>query len=79
MLQRFLELGDTEAVRKVEATRHAGGGTPRGYLAVRDDAMHRLGVGTMHDMHDVLRGLFLASLQTREYRLTEKLASGGAS
>jgi pimeloyl-ACP methyl ester carboxylesterase len=35
--------------------------------------MHRLGVGTMHDMHDVMRGLFLASLQTREYTLTEKI------
>ena len=30
------------------------GGTPRAYLAVRDRAMHRLGVGTTHDMKSVL-------------------------
>ena len=46
---------------------------PPGYLAVRDEAMHRLGVGTMHGMTDVMRGLFVGSLQAREYTLGEKV------
>jgi pimeloyl-ACP methyl ester carboxylesterase len=49
------------------------GGTPPGYLGLRDAAMHRLGVGTMREMTDVIRGLFLASFQAREYTLGEKI------
>ena len=72
MLRRFRELGDANMVRKLE-TVPLNGGTPAGYLAVRDAAMHRLGVGTMHKMTSVFRGIFLASLQTREYTLAEKV------
>jgi pimeloyl-ACP methyl ester carboxylesterase len=35
--------------------------------------MHRLGVGTMHTMTSIMQGLFLPSLQTREYTLGEKV------
>ena len=74
MLARYRELGDGEMVRKLEAapvTTH--GGLPDGYVAIRDEAMHRLGIGTMHTMTNYLQGLFLGSLQTREYTLVEKL------
>jgi hypothetical protein len=40
---------------------------------VRDEAMHRLGIGTMHDMHSVVTGLFVPSLQFREYSIGDKL------
>jgi pimeloyl-ACP methyl ester carboxylesterase len=74
MLQRFREMGDLDMVRKLEAAPVTlDGGTPRAYLAVRDEAMHRLGVGTMHTMTSVMQGLFLASLQTREYTLGDKV------
>lgn len=53
----------------VTATR----GTPRGYLALRDKAMHQLGVGTTHDMRSVITGVFLPSLASRQYTPTEKL------
>ena len=33
-------------------------GTPDAYLALRDPAMHSLGIGTMHDMDSVLTGIF---------------------
>ena len=46
---------------------------PAGYVAVRDEAMHRLGVGTMHTMTNYLQGLVINSLQTREYTLGEKI------
>jgi pimeloyl-ACP methyl ester carboxylesterase len=86
MLQQFRDMGDVKMVRKLESspvTMEAG--VPPGYLAVRDEAMHRLGVGTMHEMTDYKLGIILASLQTREYTLAEKLqlwrgkASAGVS
>jgi pimeloyl-ACP methyl ester carboxylesterase len=74
MLARYHELGDVDMVRKLEASPVSlTGGTPPGYLAVRDEAMHRLGIGTMHGMTGYMRGLFLGSLQCREYTLGEKI------
>jgi pimeloyl-ACP methyl ester carboxylesterase len=74
MLQRFRENGDTGMVRKLEASPVSStGGTPAAYLALRDDAMHRLGVGTMHDMTSVAGGIFLESLKNRDYTMTEKI------
>ena len=35
--------------------------------------MHRLGIGTTHDMTSVLTGLLLPSLLNREYTLAEKV------
>ena len=74
MLARYRELGDIDMVRKLEAapvTMEVG--MPAGYVAVRDEAMHRLGVGTLHTMKNYLQGLFIGSLQTREYTLGEKI------
>jgi pimeloyl-ACP methyl ester carboxylesterase len=48
------------------------GGVPRGYLAVRDKAMHRLGVGTTHEMKSVVSGVFWPSLRTASYTPAEK-------
>jgi len=51
MLGRFKEAGDSRMVRDLEAAPVTmTDGTPKAYLAVRDRAMHRLGVGTTHDM-----------------------------
>ena len=58
MLGRFKETGDSRMVRDLEAAPVTmTGGTPKAYLAVRDRAMHRLGVGTTHDMKSVLSGV----------------------
>lgn len=46
---------------------------PPAYEAVRDEAMHRLGIGTTRDMKSVVTGVFLASWQFREYTLREKI------
>jgi pimeloyl-ACP methyl ester carboxylesterase len=48
-------------------------GTPRQYLAVRDKAMHRLGVGTTRDMRSVITGVFLPSLASPRYSVPEKV------
>ena len=46
------------------------------YLAnpsLRDQAMHDLGIGTMHNMRSVFTGIFMPVMQCRAYRLTEKI------
>ncbi len=74
MLKRFKETDNRSMVRKLEAapvTMTAG--TPGEYLAVRDRAMHSLGVGTTHDMDSVLRGIFWPSLRSPHYTVSEKI------
>jgi pimeloyl-ACP methyl ester carboxylesterase len=74
MLQRFKEDGNAKMVRKLEDAPVTGTGPlPGSYLSVRDVAMHSLGIGTTHDMTSIVRGLFLPSLQSREYTLSEKI------
>ncbi len=73
MLGRFKETGDSRMVRDLEAAPVTmTGGTPKAYLAVRDRAMHRLGVGTTHDMKSVLSGVVWPSLRSPQYTLAEK-------
>jgi pimeloyl-ACP methyl ester carboxylesterase len=48
-------------------------GTPRDYLALRDKAMHTLGIGTTHDMRSVITGIFIPSWLAKEYTLREKV------
>ena len=61
-------------VRKLEAAPVTmTGGTPEVYRGLRDPAMHSLGIGTTHDMHSVITGIFLPSLTCREYTLFEKV------
>ena len=74
MLRRFTQAGDSKMVRRLEAAPVTmTGGTPRAYLAVRDRAMHRLGVGTTHDMKSVLSGVFWPSLCSPQYSPAEKI------
>jgi pimeloyl-ACP methyl ester carboxylesterase len=73
MLEQFKAHENTEMVRKLEAAPVTmAGGTPHAYRVLRDPAMHSLGIGTTHDMHSVVTGLFLPSLQSRDYTLGEK-------
>ncbi len=48
-------------------------GVPDAYNAVRDTAMHSLGIGTIHEMKSVVSGIFIPSLVFPEYTLKEKL------
>ena len=73
MLGRFMETGDSRMVRDLEAAPVTmTDGTPKAYLAVRDRAMHRLGVGTTHDMKSVISGVVWPSLRSPQYTLAEK-------
>jgi pimeloyl-ACP methyl ester carboxylesterase len=74
MLERFKQKGDTKMVRRLErAPVTATGGTPDGYLALRDKGMHSLGIGTTHDMKSVISGIFIPSWLASEYNLREKI------
>jgi pimeloyl-ACP methyl ester carboxylesterase len=74
MLKQFKANGNTQMVQKLEAAPVTmTDGTPAAYLAVRDEAMHSLGIGTTHDMHSVITGIFLPSLASREYTFMEKI------
>jgi pimeloyl-ACP methyl ester carboxylesterase len=74
MLEQFKNKGNKKMVQKLEATPVTiADGTPDAYLALRDKAMHSLGIGTTHDMNSIISGMFLPSLTCREYTLKEKV------
>jgi pimeloyl-ACP methyl ester carboxylesterase len=74
MLKQFRERGNKKMVRKLEAAPVTmTDGIPDTYLSLRDPAMHSLGIGTTHDMHSVITGIFLPSLTCSEYTLFEKV------
>ena len=74
MLLKFKENGNSKMVRKLEAAPvTVKDGVPDSYLALRDGAMHSLGIGTTHGMKSVIIGIFLPSLTFREYTLMEKV------
>lgn len=74
MLLKYKERGNMTMVRKLEAAPVTlAGGTPKAYLALRDEAMHPLGIGTTHDMKSHITGVFFRSLASREYTLLEKV------
>jgi pimeloyl-ACP methyl ester carboxylesterase len=74
MLDKFRADRNTRMVRKLEAAPVTlADGTPDAYLAIRDSAMHSLGVGTTHDIKSVVTGVFLRSLASRDYSLGEKI------
>ena len=75
MLARFRASGNTKMARRLEAAPVTlSGGVPPGYVALRDGAMHQLGIGTMHEMHSLITGLVLPSFLFREYTLREKVS-----
>jgi pimeloyl-ACP methyl ester carboxylesterase len=73
MLKEFKGKSNMKMVRKLEANPVTEHGTPDAYLALRDPAMHSLGIGTTHDMNSVVTGILLPSLACREYTVTEKI------
>jgi len=74
LLESYRQAGDTRMVRRLEAAPVTmAGGTPPAYLALRDRAMHPVGVGTMHEMKSVVTGVIWPSLKSRQYTPGEKI------
>ena len=74
MLRRYRELGKTRMVRKLEGAPVDATTIPlpATYFALRDRAMHGLGIGTTRAMRSVITGLFLPSWRFPGYTLREK-------
>ncbi len=73
MLQQFKANGNAGMVRKLEAAPVTmEGGVPAAYRVVRDDAMHSLGIGTIHTMDSVITGVFVPSWRSPAYTFGEK-------
>ena len=71
MLTQYRDAGNRKMVRKLEAS-PVTETIPDGYLKLRDQAMHKLGIGTTRDMNSIITGIFIPSLLCREYTLKEK-------
>ena len=75
MLEQYRARGDTSMVRKlIAAPANRSVGLSSAYLHLRDQAMHRLGIGTTRAMHSVITGVFLAVWVCSDYSFRERLA-----
>jgi pimeloyl-ACP methyl ester carboxylesterase len=74
MLKVSREQGNADMVRKLEAAPFEKTvPLPEPYMALRDEAMHTLGVGTTRDMRSVISGIFVPTWIDHEYTLLEKI------
>lgn len=74
MVKHFQKIDDAVMVRRLEAAAPTMSvPLPPSYMAIRDQAMHRLGVGTTHDMRSVIAEVFLPSWLCPDYTIMEKL------
>ncbi len=75
MLQEYKKSGNEKMLKKLEAVPPPTTTAPlsAGYKALRDEAMHGIGIGTTRSMKSVITGIFFPSFLTREFTLTEKV------
>ncbi len=74
LLKQYRSFGDDEMVRKLEAAKVSlEEGTSDEWMSIRDEAMHKLGVGTTHDMHSVITGIFFPVWRCQAYTIREKI------
>ena len=74
MVEQFAAAGNRKMVAKLEAIQLPTMNTmPAAYYALRDDAMHSLGIGTTHAMRSVVSGIFVPVMLSRVYTMGEKI------
>lgn len=75
LLEQYRARGNATMVRRLEAAPASmTDGLSDAWLQVRDDAMHRVGVGTTRDMTSVISGVFVPVWRCRAYTIREKIA-----
>jgi pimeloyl-ACP methyl ester carboxylesterase len=75
LLDAYRAQGDTAMLRKLEAAPVSmADGLSDAWMRLRDEAMHKAGVGTTHDMASVITGIFLPVWRNRAYTVGEKIA-----
>lgn len=76
MLEEFRQRADQKMLRQLTEFRVTDNDSclKRFFRSgLRDNAMHKLGIGTMHMMHSVITGVFIPSWFCKAYTLREKL------
>ncbi|WP_304519370.1 alpha/beta fold hydrolase [Clostridium estertheticum] len=74
MIKYYNAKGDKKTVKKLEATPiETMDGLSDAYKKIRDDVMHRAGIGTTHKMESVVSGIFMPVMRSNEYTLREKI------
>ncbi|HWP97315.1 MAG TPA: alpha/beta hydrolase [Syntrophomonadaceae bacterium] len=74
MMEQYMTAGDKRMVQKLEEFPITEMDfVPNSYRSLRDEAMHKLGIGTTHNMKSVVSGIFLPSWKCPEYTLSEKV------
>ena len=74
MQEQFSVAGNRSMVEKLKAIPLLDMNTmPTAYHALRDMAMHILGIGTTHAMRSVVKGIFLPVMMCRAYTFSEKI------
>ncbi len=75
LLEAYRAQEDLKMVGRLElAPVSKSEGLSDAWMRVRDEAMHKMGVGTARDMHSVITGIFLPIWRCRAYTLNEKIA-----
>lgn len=73
ILNKYREINNQNKVQQFESFGfNEQNKIPTEYLKLRDEAMHKLGVGTMRNMRNIVTDLFLPSLYFGEYTLSDK-------
>jgi len=74
MLEQYKQRGDTAMLRELEKARPTlDAPLPASYDRIRDDAMHKLGIGTTRDMGSIVTGVFFPSWRSPQFTLAEKV------
>jgi pimeloyl-ACP methyl ester carboxylesterase len=74
MIKQFKAVGNSAMVAKLEnIPLPEMNAMPASYHALRDEAMHSLGIGTTHDMTSVVSGIFMPIMLSPVYTLIEKV------
>lgn len=72
MIEQFTRLGDKRMLQKFKKYSITEINMPS-YYTMRDAPMHKLGIGTTHNMKSVISGVFLPIMLHNEYTLSEKI------
>ncbi|HEX3020953.1 MAG TPA: alpha/beta hydrolase [Lachnospiraceae bacterium] len=74
MLDYYDRKGDRNALKRLKSVSlSTSNNLPDEYLSMRDELMHRCGIGTTHKMRSVVTGIFVPVMWNQEYTLGEKI------
>ncbi|WP_243156041.1 alpha/beta hydrolase [Clostridium sp. C2-6-12] len=74
MINYYKDAGNEKVVNKLQGLSFKNMDyMPKEYDKIRDDVMHKAGIGTMNEMKSVISGIFMTVMENTEYTLGEKI------